>query len=146
MIRWLFDTDHVSLNERGHPFVRQWLAAVHSDSVGISVITAEEMIRGRLAILARRSAGEARVHAYRKFLETVQFCATISVVPFDSYCETKFQELLGQRLRVGSQDLRIASTAPVHNLILVTRNRKDFERVPGLTIEDWSAGPPLKKP
>ncbi len=142
----LFDTDHASLNERGNPFIRQWLAAVHPDSVSISVITAEEMVRGRLAMLARRAGGEARVHAYRKFMETVQFCASTSVVPFDIHCEAKFKELRGQGLRVGSQDLRIASTALVNNLILVTRNRKDFERVPDLSIEDWSAGPPLREP
>lgn len=142
MTRWLFDTDHVSLNERGHPLVRQWLASVQPNSVVVSVITAEEMIRGRLAMLARRSKGEARVHAYRKFLETLQFCATISVIPFDMDCETKFHELRAQRLRVGSQDLRIASTALVHDLILVTRNRKDFQHVPRLAIEDWSVEPP----
>ncbi len=138
MIGWLLDTDHVSLNERGHPLVRQRLASVPPSSFAISVITVEEMVRGRLAIVARRSKGEARVHAYRKFLETVQFCATISVLPFDTDCEAKFQELQAQRLRVGSQDLRIASTALVHNLVLVTANRRDFERLPGLSIEDWS--------
>lgn len=142
MIRWLLDTDHVSLNERGHPLVRPRLSSVSPDDIGVSVITVEEMIRGRLAVLARRSAGEARIHAYRKFLGTVQFCATISVVPFDMDCEAKFQELRAQRIRVGSQDLRIASTALAHGLILVTGNRKDFERVPGLSIEDWSVPAP----
>jgi tRNA(fMet)-specific endonuclease VapC len=129
----------VSLNERGHPAIRQRLESVPPGSVAFSVITAEEMIRGRLAMLARRPHGQARVHAYRKFLETVRFCAAVSVVPFDTGCETKFQELRSLKLRVGSQDLRIASTALVRGLTLVTANRKDFERVPGIEIEDWSA-------
>lgn len=139
MIRWLLDTDHASLNERGHPLVRQRLATVPPESVAISVITAEEMIRGRLAVLARRSEGQARVYAYQKFIEAVHFCAVISVVPFSLECETRFQSLRSERVRIGSQDLRIAATALVHELTLVTRNRKDFSRVPGLSIEDWSA-------
>jgi tRNA(fMet)-specific endonuclease VapC len=35
-------------------------------------------------------------------------------------------------------DLRIAATALVHTLTLVTRNTKDFARVPGLRLADWS--------
>jgi tRNA(fMet)-specific endonuclease VapC len=35
-------------------------------------------------------------------------------------------------------DLRIAATALVHDLTLVTRNTQDFARVPGLKTEDWS--------
>ena len=138
MIRWLVDTDHVSLHERGHEPLRSRLASVPPGVIAVSVVTMEEMIRGRLALLARRSEGEARVRAYAKFMETVAFFGSISVVPFDVACEQKFQELRSMRLRVGSQDLRIAATALVNNLILVTRNRQDFERVPGLAIEDWS--------
>ena len=82
--------------------------------------------------------GEARVHAYAKFLETVRFFNAIPVVPFDSACEQRVQELRSQRLRVGSHDLCIAATALVQNLTVVTRNRRDFEHVPRLLIEDWS--------
>jgi tRNA(fMet)-specific endonuclease VapC len=55
-------------------------------------------------------------------------------------CERKFTELRRQKIRIGTRDLRIAATALVHDLTLVTRNHKDFFRVPALRIEDWSAG------
>jgi tRNA(fMet)-specific endonuclease VapC len=138
MIRWLLDTDHVSLQERGHPLLRARFLSAPVGSIAVSVVTVEEMIRGRLAILARRSAGEVRVHAYAKFMETVAFFGSIPVVPFELGCEQKFQELRSLRLRVGSQDLRIAATALVNNLVLVTRNHQDFGRIPGLILEDWS--------
>ena len=138
MIRVLFDTDHVSLHERGHLPLRARLASYPPETVAVSAVTVEEMLRGRLALLARRSDGEARVHAYAKLLETVQFFSTIPVVPFDMACEHQFQALRAMRLRVGSQDLRIAATALVHNVVLITRNRRDFEPVPGLRLDDWS--------
>lgn len=138
MIRVLLDTDHMSLHERGHLPLRARLAAFPSEEVATSIVTVEEMIRGRLALLARRSAGPARVHAYAKLLETVQFFRTIPVVPFDMACEQQFQTLRALRLRVGSQDLRIAAIALVHNVVLITRNRRDFEHVPGLRLDDWS--------
>jgi tRNA(fMet)-specific endonuclease VapC len=138
MIRVLLDTDHVSLQERGHLPLRARLESLPPGAIAVSVVTVEEMLRGRLAILARRSEGEARVRAYAKFLETVLFFSTVPVMPFDRACEQQFQALRTMQLRVGSQDLRIAATALVHNVVLVTRNRRDFEQVPGLILDDWS--------
>ena len=111
MIRVLLDTDHVSLHERGHLPRRARLASFPPEEVAVSVVTVAEMRRGRLAILARRSEGEARVHAYTKLLETVRFFNTIPVVPFDMACEQQVQALRAMRLRVGSRDLRIAANA-----------------------------------
>jgi tRNA(fMet)-specific endonuclease VapC len=127
MIRVLLDTDHMSLHERGHLPLRARLASFPPEEVAVSVVTVEEMLHGRLAILAQCSAGEARVHAYTKLLETVQFFSTIPVVPFDMACEQQFQALRAMRLRVGSRDLRIAATALVYRVVFITRNRRDFE-------------------
>jgi tRNA(fMet)-specific endonuclease VapC len=138
MIPYLLDTDYVSLHQRGHPPLLTRLAVLPPDSIAVRVVTVDEAVRSRLAVLARRSTGEARVHAYAKFLGTVRFFNVRPVVPFDSACEQRYQELLAQRLRAGSRDLRIAATALVRNGTLVSRNRRDFARVPGLLIEDWS--------
>ena len=64
MIRVLLDTDHVSLHERGYGPLRTRLASFAAGEVAVSAATMEEMLRGRLAILARRSEGGRRVHAY----------------------------------------------------------------------------------
>ena len=60
------------------------------------------------------------------------------VVPFDQAAEDQFQLLRSQKIRIGTQDLKIAAIALANNLIVVTRNQRDFGKVPGLTVEDWS--------
>src|SRR5262245_11802530 len=109
MIRVLLDTDHVSLQERGHLPLRARLASFPPEDVApsvVSVVTVEEMLRGCLAILARRSVGEASVHAYTKLLETVHFFSTITVVFFDMAREQQFQGLRAMRLLVDIRDFR----------------------------------------
>jgi len=59
-------------------------------------------------------------------------------VPFDAACENQFQQLRALRLRVGTQDLKIAAVALANQLVVLTRNRRDFGRIPGLAVDDWS--------
>lgn len=138
MIRYLLDTDHLTLHEHGHEPLRLRLASLPPEAIGVSAVTVEEVLRGRLAVLSRRLEGEAMVRGYAKLIETVRFFHRIPVVSLDDKSEQQFQQLRSARLRVGTQDLKIAATALAHGLIVVTRNRRDFERIPGLTIDDWS--------
>src|SRR4051794_38773019 len=103
MIRYLLDTDHLTLQEHGHEPLRQRLASVPPEVVAVSVVTMEEFLRGRLAVLSRRLEGDAMVRAYAKLLETVQFFHLVTVVPFDANCKEQFQSLRALRLRVGTQ-------------------------------------------
>ena len=141
MIRVLLDTDILSLNERGDPSVQRHIESLAPGEFGVSAVSAEELMRGRLAVLARRGSGEQRVHAYGKLIAIIRFLQTVRIIDFDMACEERFTELRRQRVRIGSRDLRIAATALVHSLTLVTRNTQDFARVPGLRLEDWSVNP-----
>ncbi len=57
-------------------------------------------------------------------------------VAYDQPAEDEFQRL--RSIRIGTQDLQIASIALANRLTVVTRNRRHFARVPGLAIEDRS--------
>jgi tRNA(fMet)-specific endonuclease VapC len=48
------------------------------------------------------------------------------------------RRLQAQKVGVALMDLRIASIALSQGLVLLTRNRKDFVKVPDLRIEDWT--------
>lgn len=61
------------------------------------------------------------------------------ILDFDAAAAGEYQSLSEARLRVGTMDLRIAAIALAHNALLVSRNLADFQRVPGLKVEDWTA-------
>lgn len=51
----------------------------------------------------------------------------------------EFERLQQQRIRIGTNDLRIASIAKANYAKLLSRNLRDFRLVPGLDVEDWTA-------
>ena len=48
------------------------------------------------------------------------------------------QNLQSNKIRIGTMVLKIASIAIANQAILVSRNIKDFEQVPDLTVQDWT--------
>ncbi|MCP4713448.1 MAG: type II toxin-antitoxin system VapC family toxin [Planctomycetes bacterium] len=104
--------------------------------IAITIVTLEEQMRGRLAALNRRGADLTA--AYSQLHATADYFCGLTILPFDAEAMKRYQRLRSQKIRVGALDLRIASIALEYNATLITRNRRDFERVPGLRFEDWS--------
>lgn len=138
MLRFLLDTDHLTLVERGHSLLVHRIAAQPPGAVGTSAITVEETLRGRLGYLARPLTSAARVRGYALLVGSVRLFNRMPIISFEQSSEALYQQLRLQQLRVGTQDLRIAAVALVNNLVLLTRNRRDFSRIPGLILDDWS--------
>ena len=76
--------------------------------------------------------------AFEFLQETVAFYREISVLPYDKQAQMQYESFRRQKIRIGAQDLRIASIALSNRAVLVTRNHRDFIQVPHLIIEDWS--------
>ncbi|WP_309737994.1 MULTISPECIES: type II toxin-antitoxin system VapC family toxin [unclassified Chamaesiphon] len=62
----------------------------------------------------------------------------MEILEYNRAAEDRFRHFRQQGIRIGTQDLRIASISIANSGIIVTRNLKDFGQVPGLAIEDWS--------
>ena len=62
-----------------------------------------------------------------------------SAIPqFDEPAADRFEALRKQRIRVGTQDVKIASIALEHDALLLSANLRDFEQIPGLRVENWA--------
>jgi tRNA(fMet)-specific endonuclease VapC len=138
MLQFLFDTDHLTLYQHKHPPLMQRIALQPVDSVAICPINIEETMRGRLASLARVLSGNKHVQAYAHLVAAEEMFRLFPLAPFDGASESEFQHLRAARLGVGTLDLKIAAIALRNGLTVLTRNRSDFGRVPGLILEDWS--------
>lgn len=138
MTLYILDSDHLSLYQRGHEPLSQRLITIPSDQIAITVISVEELIRGRLAQIRKATKPQKRVYAYYWFTKTLEFLRDFTVLGYDVQAEARFQSLLAQKIRIGTQDLKIAAIALSQRATLITRNRQDFERVTGLALEDWS--------
>lgn len=104
------------------------LGTLADERLAISIHVACELYAG--AELSHDPPGE---------LERVaQLCSTLDVIPADSRFPPMYAELFGELRRrgetVATMDLLIATAARIEDARLVTRNARDFERIPGLHV------------
>lgn len=135
---FILDTDHISLFQRNHPTVVAHVLETPPDKLATTVITLEEQIRGRLDRVRKAKSDEEIVRAYKNLLVTFLYFQNVRVIGFDEKAQTIFRSLRENKIRIGTQDLRIASIALTHNATIVTRNYQDYISVPSVKIQDWS--------
>jgi tRNA(fMet)-specific endonuclease VapC len=95
-------------------------------------------MRGWLSWLAQARSLPQQVERYRKLSQLLLKYRDVFVLDFDEKAAAEFQRLQKLRLRVGTMDLKIAAIALSHDAVLLTRNLVDFQKVPGLKLEDWT--------
>lgn len=135
---YLLDTDHVSLEQRGHPSVTKRVQLAGPSQVAVSVVTVEEQLRGWLALIRSATTAQKRTAAYTQLRTAVSYFAAFTLLDYTLAADTHVADLRQQGVRIGTQDLRIAAIALTHGLTVITRNTIDFRKVPGLSTEDWS--------
>ncbi len=141
-MKYLLDTDHISVLQRGtgSEFAILW-ARIRRESradLGFSIVSFHEQVLGCHAYINRARTADDLARGYDMLARALRQFAAAPVVTFDALAGAVFDGLGTRRLRVDAMDLRIASIALSRGLVLLTRNSTDFARVPGLVIEDWT--------
>ena len=138
MTLWILDTDHISLYQRGYLNVINRLSSANPKNLAVTVISLEEQMYGRLSEIKKATSAISLITAYSRLEITLDYFKSVQMLPFEQNAHTSFESLIRQKLRVGTQDLRIAAIALSMNGIVVTRNQKDFGKVPNLQVENWA--------
>ena len=132
-MRFLLDTDTCIYALKQHEGVLHHLLAMPREDIAISVITEAELRTG-----AAKSASPVKT---RHLLEN--FLRPITIVDYTSEDAVAYSGIRAKLERsgtpIGPLDMLIASQALARNLTLVANNEREFRRVAGLAVLNWSA-------
>jgi tRNA(fMet)-specific endonuclease VapC len=84
---------------------------------------------------------EKLLQAQQRLDESEQDLRRFTVLAIDDPAAIEFDRLRQNKKlkKIGRGDLLVAAIALANRATLVTRNRKDFDQIPGLAVEDWTA-------
>jgi tRNA(fMet)-specific endonuclease VapC len=131
MIRYLLDTNIVIYVIKRRPREALEVFNRHHGHMAVSAITLAELVHG-----AEKSQFPARN------LNIVEdFCSRLAVLPYTQEAAYHYgairAALESKGQTIGVNDLHIAAHARSQGLTLVTNNLREFERVPGVMVENW---------
>ena len=135
----ILDTDHISEIERNTKFEVQLIARLDQAGtpVAITIVSVDEQMRGLLKLVRRARQPDERVRAYGRLQSYVEDLTAWTIRPWVDSAEHELARLQAARLGVSTMDLRIASITLANNATLLSRNLRDFTKIPGLRVEDW---------
>jgi tRNA(fMet)-specific endonuclease VapC len=137
----LLDTDHVTLlkyhnNERTARLLDRIQDAQDvGEIIGTTIVSVEEQMRGWLSALAKEKKSRRMIAPYRELQELFEFFDAFVIAPFNEAAADWFDQVRGVPIKVS--DRKIAAVCLAHDALLLTANRRDFERIPHLRFENW---------
>jgi len=133
MAVYMLDTDISSyIMKRSDAAVLQRLAGVQVGDVCISVVTKCELMFG-VEVSPRQQQNQSALDAYLRYVEVMALPDEAAAHYAHIRAALKLQGIM-----IGANDLFIAAHARCLGLKLVTNNTREFGRVEGLDIENWT--------
>jgi tRNA(fMet)-specific endonuclease VapC len=141
-VKYLLDTDHISFLQRRSAPEHAILLARMSErplaDFAFSVVSFHEQALGAHTYVGRARTTADLIRGYTLLSDILQAFLNAPVLPFDAAAGAALDGLRVRHVRIAAMDLRIAAIALSRKLVLLTRNERDFSRVPGLRTEDWT--------
>lgn len=132
MLKYLLDTNIVIYTLKNKPAAVRAAFSAHDGQMGISCITLMELIYG----------AEKSSNPQRNLSQIEAFAARLEVLSFDERAAAHTGQIRADLALagkpIGPYDQMIAGHARALGLILVTHNVREFNRVPGLRLENWT--------
>jgi tRNA(fMet)-specific endonuclease VapC len=136
----LLDTDHLSIlleerDARHPPLIARLRAA--GDILTVPIAVVEEQLRAWLAKIRSENNVHRQMVPYLRLKRVFTFLREWPIADWNEPAADCFARMRKARIRIGTQDLKIACTAIANDALLLSANLRDFKQVPGLRVEDW---------
>jgi tRNA(fMet)-specific endonuclease VapC len=135
---YILDTDTATHLRNGHPKIVHRVNLATPGDVRTTSVTVHEQVKGWIDAIPHATKPADIERIYKRLTETVKFYSTREIMNYSMAAIVRFQSLLKLKLNIGRNDLRIGAIALEVNAVVVTANTRDFGRIPGLTVEDWT--------
>jgi predicted nucleic acid-binding protein len=124
MKRYLLDTNVISelRKPKPHGAVTQWLSGLDDEQIFLSAVTLGELQTG-----IERTRGQDQKKANEIEMWVDQVAASFQVLPMDARCFRECARIAEGKSDHHIEDMMIAATSRIHDLVVATRNQKDFE-------------------
>jgi tRNA(fMet)-specific endonuclease VapC len=135
----VLDTDMLTLLFHDHPRVLQRHRDAEQEVV-ITVVSRIEVLQGRFASLMKAADGAELQRGQRRLDQAERDLSPFDVLPIEDAAAAEFDRLRQNKKlkQIGRGDLLIAAITLANEATLITRNLRDFRRVPGLRVENWA--------
>ncbi len=135
----VLDTNILSDFWKGHPRIQARVEQA-TEPVVITIITRIETLEGRFDSLVKAANAAELQRGWDRLRRTERDLVVWTVLGIDTHVGKEFERLLETKglRKIGRKDLLIAAITLANRATLVTRNLKDFEKVPGLRTVNWA--------
>lgn len=136
----VLDTDHVSvLADRRHRLQSGLMRRLKDsgDAVVLPIVAVEEQLRAWLAEIRRAREPHRQIIPYLRLGNLIDFLRAWRIIDWNKPAADVLGRLRAQRIRIGTQDSKIAAISLANDALLLSANLRDFDQVPGLRVENW---------
>ena len=130
-MKYMLDTNMCIYAQKNNPNVIAKIKQNFQQGLAISSITLAELEYGV----------QASANIEKNTVSLMKFLSIVDVLPFDSGAAVEYGKICADLRKkgtpIGTMDMLIAAHARSENLIVVTHNTREFERIEGLQLEDW---------
>jgi tRNA(fMet)-specific endonuclease VapC len=138
----VLDTDYLTLLERRGPLgaaIRDGLLR-QNEELCTTIVNYEEQVRGWMSRIAKAKTVSDLVDCYAHLQRQLEMYRGVRILAFDDSAAVEYQSIRKAKTGVKTMDQRIGSIVIANRARLYSRNLGDFERIPGLIVEDILKG------
>ena len=137
---FVIDTDTASLIFRfpgKFPELEKRIRFTPPENLYISIVTAEEMLRGAFDLIRQEEQKRSGTAGYALLQGLLRYLPNYQILLYDESADAIYRQMPAAVKRKGAKDCKIAATALKHGYIVVTLNAQHFSAT-GVQHEDWT--------